>query len=76
MSSIDFAPGQKSEVELLRSAYRSMNDVVRNLAGAAKSLKDHDPRMADHYLRAAEWHVQQAKDAIAVVGQTKRNGSR
>jgi hypothetical protein len=72
MSSIGFAPRQESEVEQLRSAYRSMNDVTRNLASAAKCLKEHDVRMAGHYLRAAEWHVGQAKQAIAVIGQTKR----
>jgi len=72
MSSIGFAPRQESEVEQLRSAYRSMNDVARNLANAARCLKDHDVRMAGHYLRAAEWHVAQAKQAITVVGQSKR----
>jgi hypothetical protein len=76
MSSIGFAPRHQSEVEQLRSAYRSMNDVARNLTSAAKCLKDHDVRMAGHYLRAAEWHVSQAKQAIAVVGQTKRGADR
>jgi len=72
MSSIGFAPPQESEVEQLRSAYRSMNDVNRNLASAAKCLKEQDVRMAGHYLRAAEWHVAQAKQAIATIGQSKR----
>jgi len=72
MSSIGFAPRQESEVEQLRSAYRSLNDVARNLASAEKCLKDHDARMAGHYLRAAEWHVAQAKQAIAAVGQSKQ----
>ena len=49
-----------------------MNDVARNLANAARCLKDHDVRMAGHYLRAAEWHVAQAKQVITVVGQSKR----
>jgi hypothetical protein len=71
MSSIGFAPRHESEVEQLRSAYRSMNDVARNLANAARCLKDHDVRMAGHYLRAAEWHVEQAKQAIAAVGKKK-----
>jgi hypothetical protein len=72
MSSIGFAPLHQSEVEQLRAAYRSMNDVRRNLASAAKCLKEHDLRMAGHYLRAAEWHVAQAKEAITIVGQSKR----
>jgi hypothetical protein len=76
MSSIGFAPGQESEVEQLRSAYKSMNDVTRNLAGAAKCIKDHDLRMADHYLRAAEWHAGQAKQSLAAVGKSKRNTTR
>ena len=71
MSSIGFAPGQESEVEQLRSAYKSMNDVTRNLAGAAKCIKDHDLRMADHYLRAAEWHASQAKQSLAAVGKSR-----
>jgi len=49
-----------------------MNDVARNLASAAKCLKDPDVRMPGHYLRAAEWHVAQAKQAIAIAGKSKR----
>jgi hypothetical protein len=62
-------------VEQLRSAYKSMNDVTRNLAGAAKCIKDHDLRMADHYLRAAEWHAGQAKQSLAAVGKSKRKNT-
>lgn len=58
-------------MEQLRSAYKSMNDVTRNLAGAAKCIKDHDLRMADHYLRAAEWHATQAKQSLAAVGKSR-----
>jgi len=76
MSSIGFAPRHESEMEQLRSAYRSMNDVTRNLANAARCLKEQDLRMAGHYLRAAEWHVAQAKQAITVVGQTRRKNGK
>ena len=62
-------------MELLRSAYKSINDVVRNIASAAKCIKDHDLRMADHHLRAAEWHASQAKLSIAAVGKSKRKTS-
>ena len=72
MSSIGFAPRPESEVEQLRSAYRSLNDVRRNLAGAAKCAKSQDLRMVEHHLRAAEWHLDQAKQSIAVVGKTIR----
>ena len=72
MSSIGFAQRPQSEVELLRSAYKSLNDVSRNLAGAERCVKSQDLKMAEHHLRAAEWHLSQAKQSIAVVGQSKR----
>ena len=49
-----------------------MNDVARNLANAGQCVKDNDPRMAAHHIRAAEWHLAQAKQAIALIGQSKR----
>ena len=72
MSSIGFAPPVESELDHLRAAYRSMNDVARNLANAGQCVRDNDPRMAAHHIRAAEWHVAQAKQAIALIGQSKR----
>ena len=76
MSAIGFAPPVENEMEQLRAAYRSMNDVARNLANAEKCVKDNDPRMAAHHIRAAEWHVAQAKQAITRIGQSKRkNGN-
>jgi hypothetical protein len=74
MSSIGFAPGPESEVEQLRSAYRSLNDVARNLGSVLKCIKGQDLRMAEHHLRAAEWHLGEAKRMIAAVGQTKSEG--
>lgn len=70
--SIGFAPRTESEVEQLRSAYKSLNDVTRNLAHVATCVKNQDLRMAEHHLRAAEWHLAQAKQVIAVVGQSRR----
>ena len=72
MSSIGFAPRPESEVEQLRSAYRSLNDVTRNLAGVAKCVKSQDLKMAEHHLRAAEWHLGEAKRILTAVGQSKR----
>ena len=72
MSSIGFAPRAGSEVEQLRSAYRSLNDVTRNLASAAKCVQSQELKMAEHHLRAAEWHLTQAKRTIAQIGQSKR----
>lgn len=70
--SIGFAPRTENELEQLRSAYKSLNDVTRNLANAAKCVKNQDVRMAEHHLRAAEWHLGQAKQVIAGVGQSIR----
>lgn len=72
MSSIGFAPRAGSEKEQLRSAYRSLNDVTRNLTHAARCVKIQELKMAEHHLRAAEWHLAQAKRTIAEIGQSKR----
>ena len=76
MSAIGFAPPVENEMDQLRSAYRSMNDVARNLANAGRCVKDNDPRMAAHHIRAAEWHVAQAKQAITLIGQSKRKNGK
>ena len=70
MSAIGFTP-QLNEIEELRNAYGAMNDVLRNLRNVRECLRREDFRMADHHLRAAEWHVGQAKQRIAAVGQSK-----
>jgi len=72
MSSIGFAPRPESEVEQLRSAYRSLNDVTRNLVSVARCVKSQDLKLAEHHLRAAEWHLGEAKRTIAGLGQSKR----
>ena len=69
MSAIGFSPGSPNELDQLREAYRSLNDITRNLDSAQKCVKQEDLRMAEHHLRAAEWHVEQAKQRIATVGQ-------
>jgi hypothetical protein len=71
MSAIGFTPAPPNEIEALREAYGSMNDVARNLASVARCIKKQDLRMADHHLRAAEWHLDQAKEKIAAVGQAR-----
>jgi hypothetical protein len=76
MSSIGFAPRATSELEQLRSAYRSINDVIRNLTSAAKCVRSQDLKLAEHHLRAAEWHASQAKQAVALVGQAKRENGK
>jgi len=71
MSAIGFSPGTPNELDQLREAYRSLNDIARNLASAQKCLKKEDLRMAEHHLRAAERHVGQAKQRLASVGKLK-----
>ena len=71
MSAIGFSPQSPNQLDQLREAYRSLNDITRNLASAQKCLKREDLRMAEHHLRAAEWHAAQAKQRIAAVGQSK-----
>ena len=44
--SIGFAPHAESEVEQLRSAYKSLNDVSRNLMNVARCIKQQELRMA------------------------------
>ena len=70
MSAIGFSPGTPNELDQLREAYRSLNDITRNLASAQQCLKQEDLRMAEHHLRAAGWHVAQAKQRIEAVGQS------
>jgi len=71
MSAIGFSPQSPNQLDQLREAYRSLNDITRNLASAQKCLQQEDLRMAEHHLRAAEWHVGQAKQRIAAVGAIK-----
>jgi len=52
MSSIGFSPGTPNELDQLREAYRSLNDITRNIASAQKCMKQEDLRMAEHHLRA------------------------
>jgi hypothetical protein len=70
MSAIGFTP-QLNEIDELREAYGAMNDVSRNLRNVRECALREDWRMADHHLRAAEWHLGQAKERIAAVGLAK-----
>jgi hypothetical protein len=72
MSSAGFQPAPVDELKQLRDAYKALNDISRNLASAEKCVKKQDPKMAEHHLRAAQWHTQQAKKAIETIGQAKR----
>ena len=68
MAAIGFTP-QLNEIDELRKAYDAMNDVSRNIKNVRECLRREDFRMADHHLRAADWHLGQAKQRIAAVGR-------
>jgi hypothetical protein len=63
-----------SKLEQLREAYGSLNDVMRNLASITACLRKQDLKMAEHHLRAPDWHLGQANQRIAAVGQVKSPG--
>ena len=71
MSAIGFSPERENELDQLRSAYSCLNDIKRNLQSAEQCVKKQDLRMAEHHLRAAGWHLEQAKQRLASVGKSK-----
>lgn len=75
MSSVGFVPDPKNEVEQLRNAYSSLNDIARNLAGALRCLQQRDLKTATAHLNTAQWHTEQAKKSSAAVGLTKAKKS-
>jgi hypothetical protein len=77
MSSVGFTPtSREQELDKLREAYDSLKDVIRGIDGARHCLDALNFGMARAHLNAAEWHYQQAKKAIAVVGQAKNQKSK
>lgn len=76
MSSIGFTPQSKNdELEKLREAWRSLNDVMRNLINAEAALIKRDDNLIAAHLQVAKWNVEQVKKAIALVGQSKTVGT-
>ena len=72
MSSVGFTPKPKhDELEKLREAWRSLNDLLKNLANAEACLKNLDLKLAGHHIKVAQWNAEQGKKAITVVGQAK-----
>jgi hypothetical protein len=70
MSSVGFVP-KFSEIERLRDAYSSLNDITRNLVSAARCLEQGNWKLAEAHIKAAQWHAAQAKEKIASVAQAK-----
>jgi hypothetical protein len=72
MSSVGFTPLSKdNELEKLREAWRSLNDLLKNISNAEACLQNHDLKLTADHLKVAKWNVVQVKKAIAVVGQGK-----
>ena len=72
MSSVGFTSnGRDIELDKLREADDSLNDVVRGIEAAMACIDAMNFGMAKAHLNAAKWHTDKAKKAIAVVGQAK-----
>ncbi len=72
MSSVGFTPQSKDyELEKLREAWHSLNDLLNNITNAEACLQNHDLKLTADHLKVAKWNVAQVKKAIAVVGQAK-----
>ncbi len=73
MSSVGFTPqSNDNEHEKLREAWRSLNDLLKNLTSAEASLSNHQLKLTADHLKVAKWNVGQVKKAIAAVGQDKK----
>ena len=58
MSSVGFTPQSKdNELEKLREAWMSLNDLLKNLTNAEACLNNHDLNLTAAHLKAAKWNV-------------------
>ena len=71
MSSVGFIPRSESELEQLRAAYQSLNDLLKNLAAAEACLTNLDLKMTGDHLKVAQWNARQARKKIEAVGREK-----
>jgi len=55
----------------LREAWKTLNDLLKNLTNAEAELQKHNLKFVAVHLKVAKWNVEQAKKAIAAVGQAK-----
>jgi hypothetical protein len=73
MSSVGFtSQSNNEELEKLREAWRSLNDLLKNLTNAEASLQNHDLSLTANHLQVAKWNVSRVKKAIKGVGQARR----
>jgi hypothetical protein len=65
--------GGINELEKLREACSSLNDVLRGIASAQDCMESQNFGMAKDHLKAALWHAGEAKKVITALGQAKRD---
>jgi hypothetical protein len=72
MSSVGFTPQSNDhELEKLREAWRSLNDLLKNITNVEACLQNHDLKLTADHLKVAKWNVGEVKKAIKSVGQSK-----
>ena len=72
--SVGFTPdGGINELEKLREACSSINDVLRGIASAQDCIDLQNFGMAKDHLKAAQWHAGEARKVITALGQAQRN---
>jgi len=71
-SSVGFTrEGGLNELEKLREACASLNDVLRGIANAQDCIDLQNFGMAKDHLKAALWHAGEVKKIITALGQAK-----
>jgi len=63
MSSVSFDSNSARDYELekLREAWRSLNDLLKNINNAEACLQNHDLKLTADHLHVAKWNVAQVK---------------
>jgi hypothetical protein len=72
MGSVQFMSNPEKELETLREAWKTLNDILKNIAHAEACLHNHDLKLTADHLKVAKWNVEQAKKAIKVLGEAKK----
>jgi hypothetical protein len=60
-----------NELEKLREACSSLNDVLRGMASAQACIELQNFGLAKDHLKAAQWHAGEVKKIITALGQSK-----
>jgi hypothetical protein len=61
------------QLEKLREADESLNDVVRGIESAVEAIDSMNFGTAKDHLTAAKWHLGEAKKRITMVGQSTKS---